>query len=184
MFDIFQSIMNPAASILFLGLVLSTAQGFRVKSFEADPATPPKGSQVNLTATPDEAWKNCTITLVTITPTRGWKENICEITITDGEVKGTGATDGGKYDCFATTGTEEEKIGNCGVTITKAKAGMFNNCITIVFVILVGTFSGLDLRTYLHFCLSPRRKTPEQEIFGIFSSIWRSVDEEQKPKLT
>merc|ERR1712198_295631 len=77
-------IMNPATSILFLGLVLSTAQGLQVKSFEADSATPPKGSQVKLTATPDGDWKTCIITL-------GTKE-ICKITKTAGKLDGAGPT--------------------------------------------------------------------------------------------
>jgi len=110
--------MNPATSILFLGLVLSTAQGLQVKSFEADHATPPKGSQVKLTATPDGEWKTCTITFGTT--------NVCDITKEETEMKGTGATGNGKYNCFATSsaeGTQEEKIGNCGVAVTEAQAG-------------------------------------------------------------
>merc|ERR1712131_412108 len=75
-------IMNPATSILFLGLVLSTAQGFEVSSFKADPEKPPKGSQVKLMATLDGAWKKCTITMN--------ETEICDITKSTDKLDGTG----------------------------------------------------------------------------------------------
>lgn len=104
--------MNPATSILFLGLVLSTAQGFQVKSFTADPNKPAEGSQVTLTATPDGDWKKCTVTLD--------EKKICDIT------KGAKDPSDDTHRCFhkvATKGTEEKKIGNCGVTVFAAQAG-------------------------------------------------------------
>merc|ERR1712029_71609 len=106
-------IMNPATSILFLGLVLSTAQGLQVKSFEAEPATPPKGSQVKLTATPDSDWKTCIINL--------GSNKICDIT----KEGMKGLTNDKKYKCIAKSATEgstEEKIGSCGVIVHEAQA--------------------------------------------------------------
>merc|ERR1712029_625471 len=104
-------IMNPATSILFLGLVLSTAQGFEVKSFEADPATPTKDQEVKLKATADGNWKTCIIKLDT--------NEICNIKLEGEELKGLGKKQEDKYEC---TGS---KNGNCGVTVFKNQGGKF-----------------------------------------------------------
>ena len=115
--------MNPATSILFLGLVLSTAQGIEITSFKAEPDKPPKLSKVKLTATPDGPWKKCTVT----SDTWGMGFDICDITKTGDEVNVPEAGDNAKYVCFA------EKNGICGVTINEALPGLFKNCMTIAF---------------------------------------------------
>ena len=112
--------MNPATSILFLGLVLSTAQGFEVKTFTADPDKPAEGSQVTLTATPDGVWKKCTVTLD--------KTNICDITKSANK-SDTTRFEEDKYLCIHLA-TNDEPIGNCGVKVFAAQAGLLNNCMT------------------------------------------------------
>merc|ERR1712227_1074199 len=108
-------IMNPATSILFLGLVLSTAQGFEVNSFKADPEKPAKDEKVTLTAEADGDWKTCIIKL-------GTKE-ICNIKSGDA-LTGLGKKEDDKYDC---TGTKNK---NCGVTVTNNQGGKWEVTMT------------------------------------------------------
>merc|ERR1711963_591509 len=92
-------IMNPATSILFLGLVLSTAQGFEVTSFKADPEKPAKDEKVTLTATPDGDWKTCIIKM--------GPSDICETKLEGEELKGLGKKQEDKYEC---TGKKERNL--------------------------------------------------------------------------
>merc|ERR1712227_620002 len=120
-------IMNPATSILFLGLVLSTAQGFEVKSFKADPEKPAKDEKVTLTATPDGDLKTCVIKLDT--------KEICKIKIADDAVTGKGKAAGheDKYECIAKkpdAGADEDKNGNCGVIVTNNQGGKWEVTMT------------------------------------------------------
>merc|ERR1712012_1350830 len=121
-------IMNPATAILFLGLVLSTAQGFEVESFKADPDTPAKDEKVTLTATPDGEWSTCIIKLDT--------NEICKIILhpVADEATGNGKVAGqeDKYECIAKpdAGADEDKNGNCGVIVTNNQGGKWEVTMT------------------------------------------------------
>merc|ERR1712029_459923 len=108
-------IMNPATTILFLGLVLSTAQGFEVTSFKADPEKPAKDEKVTLTAKADD-WKTCIIKL-------GTKE-ICNIKLSGEALTGLEKKEEGKYEC---TGTKNK---NCGVIVTNNQGGKWEVTMT------------------------------------------------------
>merc|ERR1712012_475575 len=102
---------DPPTVILFLGLVLSTAQGFEVTSFKADPEKPDKDEKVTLTATPDGNWKTCIIKM--------GPSDICETKLEGEELKGLGKKQEDKYEC---TG---KKNGICGITVFKNQGGKF-----------------------------------------------------------
>merc|ERR1712029_1271458 len=109
-------IMNPATAILFLGLVLSTAQGLEVTSFKADPETPAKDEKATLTAKADGDWKTCIIKLGT--------EEICNTKLSGEALTGLGKKKDDKYDC---TGS---KNGDCGVTVTNNQGGKWEVTMT------------------------------------------------------